>query len=410
LSGIIESTIKDLESAVCIQIEQDFFVASTVYGKIASYYYLTYRTVGLLMRRLTHDYNPVGDPELRERPDGDFSNLLRILADVPEYEELPVRHNEDKMNQDLERYLPVRVWSVSSMYGGDLINTDYDNPHVKTFLLLQGHLSRTKNLPCSDYATDTTSVLDQAIRVMQAMIDVAANQTFLTTALAVMQMMQCIKQARWPLDSTLLTLPRITEEVLSSIKHRSKPVENLKDLRGLSESDVTAVFRNVSGLSGHHVQDITRVVLNLPWLNIKFELKGAQERHGRWEIQAGKQYELRVQLKRTHSYRGDHEFRIYSPRFPKPQTEGWFVVLGVKSKDELVALKRAAPGGTESKKAKTSVQRGTYLLNANLVFTAPEKSGDVDYTVHVISDGYMGIDQVVDLKIRVWNKGDEQLI
>lgn len=42
----------------------------------------------------------------------------------------------------------------------------YDNPHTKTHLLLQAHFSR-EQLPMSDYLTDTKSVLDQAIRVLQ---------------------------------------------------------------------------------------------------------------------------------------------------------------------------------------------------------------------------------------------------
>ena len=42
----------------------------------------------------------------------------------------------------------------------------YDSPHTKTFLLFQAHFSML-TLPCSDYHTDTKSVLDQAIRILQ---------------------------------------------------------------------------------------------------------------------------------------------------------------------------------------------------------------------------------------------------
>lgn len=41
-----------------------------------------------------------------------------------------------------------------------------DNPHTKVFLLMQAHLSRVP-LPNSDYGTDTKSVLDQSIRIIQ---------------------------------------------------------------------------------------------------------------------------------------------------------------------------------------------------------------------------------------------------
>ena len=42
----------------------------------------------------------------------------------------------------------------------------YDNPHTKAFLLLQAHFSRI-SLPIVDYITDTKSVLDQALRILQ---------------------------------------------------------------------------------------------------------------------------------------------------------------------------------------------------------------------------------------------------
>ena len=43
---------------------------------------------------------------------------------------------------------------------------DADDPHAKAGLLLQAHLGR-QPLPVSDYSTDTRSVLDNSLRVLQ---------------------------------------------------------------------------------------------------------------------------------------------------------------------------------------------------------------------------------------------------
>ena len=59
---------------------------------------------------------------------------------------------------DLAKTVPVEVDPYS-----------YDSPHTKTHLLLQAHFSRA-TLPCSDYYTDTKSVLDQSIRILQVNI------------------------------------------------------------------------------------------------------------------------------------------------------------------------------------------------------------------------------------------------
>ena len=42
----------------------------------------------------------------------------------------------------------------------------YDSPHTKAFLLFQAHFSQAV-LPIADYLTDTKSVLDQSLRILQ---------------------------------------------------------------------------------------------------------------------------------------------------------------------------------------------------------------------------------------------------
>ena len=45
----------------------------------------------------------------------------------------------------------------------------FDSAHTKANLLLQAHFSQTQ-LPSTDYYTDTKSVLDQSIRILQVRI------------------------------------------------------------------------------------------------------------------------------------------------------------------------------------------------------------------------------------------------
>lgn len=57
----------------------------------------------------------------------------------------------------------------------------------------QAHFSRLA-LPVSDYITDTKSVLDQSIRILQAMVDIAAHGGWLATTLHVMHTLQMTLQ------------------------------------------------------------------------------------------------------------------------------------------------------------------------------------------------------------------------
>ena len=48
--------------------------------------------------------------------------------------------------------------------------------------------------PISDYVTDLRGVLDNAVRVLQALIDLAADAGYLSTTLAAMSLVQGLTQ------------------------------------------------------------------------------------------------------------------------------------------------------------------------------------------------------------------------
>uniref|UniRef100_A0A452IL56 Activating signal cointegrator 1 complex subunit 3 n=1 Tax=Gopherus agassizii TaxID=38772 RepID=A0A452IL56_9SAUR len=142
LSNLVERALIDLECSYCIEIGEDNrSIEPLTYGRIASYYYLKHQTVRMFKDRL--------------KPECSVEELLSVLSDAEEYADLPVRHNEDQMNSELAKHLPIEVNPHS-----------FDSSHTKTHLLLQAHFSRAM-LPCPDYATDTKTVLDQSVRICQ---------------------------------------------------------------------------------------------------------------------------------------------------------------------------------------------------------------------------------------------------
>jgi len=58
---------------------------------------------------------------------------------------------------------------------------------------MQSHFSQLE-LPISDYVTDLKSVLDQSIRIIQAMIDVCANSGWLSSSITCMHLLQMVMQ------------------------------------------------------------------------------------------------------------------------------------------------------------------------------------------------------------------------
>lgn len=74
--------------------------------------------------------------------------LIEIVSNAAEYEEIPIRHHEDSVLRQLASRLPNK-----------LANPKYNDPHVKTNLLLQAHLSRMQL--SAELQSDTEEILSK---------------------------------------------------------------------------------------------------------------------------------------------------------------------------------------------------------------------------------------------------------
>uniref|UniRef100_A0AAQ5X6T8 Activating signal cointegrator 1 complex subunit 3 n=1 Tax=Amphiprion ocellaris TaxID=80972 RepID=A0AAQ5X6T8_AMPOC len=393
LSSLVERSLQELECSYCIEIkEDDRAIEPLTYGRIASYYYLKHQTIRTFKEQL--------------RAELSIQELLSILTDAEEYAELPVRHNEDQLNSQLAQQLPLQVNPNS-----------YDSPHTKTHLLLQAHFSHAQ-LPCSDYTTDTKTVLDNAIRICQAMLDVAASEGWLVTAISICNLVQMIVQGRWLHDSSLLTLPHVEQQDLylfrkwSNRKGRSDvggfngSIEGLPELiaacngkESVYDSFVTIFFLLLKAWT---------FLSHLPMVQVEMSMKGwweeSQEQMERplpvagvnlreessWlVVHADQEYVLQVSLRRINlgQQRRKQESKAQASRFPKVKDEAWFLVLGEVDRRELLAVKRLG-----------------YVRNhtvASVAFYTPERTGKCIYTLYLMSDSYLGLDQQYDIHLNV---------
>lgn len=64
--------------------------------------------------------------------------MLEIISSAAEYEDVPVRHHEDSVLRQLSTRLPNKPTAT----GGAAVR--FNDPHVKTNLLIQAHLSRVQ--------------------------------------------------------------------------------------------------------------------------------------------------------------------------------------------------------------------------------------------------------------------------
>lgn len=266
LFSVAKRSIDDLRKAGCVNVEgegDDLAISTTVLGTAGSQFYLTYRTpwhfqVGLrearkLIARFEEDRkdpNALGetckpgevahasayDPP-QQLDEVSIAWILFTVSSSNEFDELPVRHNEEFLNEELSDEL---------MWGPDtadlLVETDgheayrsmniFEDPHTKCFLLIQAYLEHTP-LPISDYVNDTRSVVENLPRLLAALAFVAAGEKDVAGSLDLLT--QCVRarqlfEARCKVtDSSLTQIPGIAKE--SSIK------VSTQDLRKIRNSD-----------------------------------------------------------------------------------------------------------------------------------------------------------------------------
>jgi len=343
---MVDKSLGELAESKCLEMYPNGDVFSTPLGKIMSYYYLSHKTIRHLVNNA--------------KPSATFSDVLSWMSSATEYDELPVRHNEDLINAELSKNLPLPASSFDNLPMWD--------PHVKAFLLLQAHMSRI-DLPISDYVGDQTSVLDQAIRIMQASIDVLTELGYLSSCMQMITLLQCIKCARWPTDYPLSVLPGVSIDALS--RDQNLP-PRLQDFSALSQSGFERTMKELQ-LHPSQVPQFKKVANMIPDLKV--------------DIQNVTALSLTVHLARQ-SPLTDRDGKMFAPKFPKSQTEGWFVILCKEGRDEIVAIKRV---GWNAQKGKGDGNRP----NARALIKFPDVDGAIEdgrkFDVWVASDGYLGM-------------------
>ena len=172
----------------------------TYLGRIASLYYLHYKTPGQVRAGLFqidntdfnnyHTYYNTNIHTNKQRINKQIKeinqitdiniqywSLLVLISNCLEFSEIPVRHNEEHLNEQLCIDITTTIYqqkltNSNSFFSFIIKNYEFTSAHCKTMLLLVSHLENMK-LPISDYNTDRKTILDQIIRVMKAVIEIA---------------------------------------------------------------------------------------------------------------------------------------------------------------------------------------------------------------------------------------------
>ena len=348
LSEVVETTLSELEHSKCITIEDDMDTAPLNLGMIAAYYYINYTTIELFSMSLTSKTKIRG--------------LIEIVAAAAEFEELTIRHGEDGVLRGLSTKLP------NKLTGGSKFN----DPHVKTNILLQSHLSRI-DFKSAELQQDTDDAVGKAVRLTQACVDVLSSNGWLSPAIAAMELSQMITQAMWNKESYLKQLPHFTSEIIERCK--AKGVESVFDIMELEDDDRDKLL----GLNENEMADVARFCNRYPNIELDYNVLNKDK------LYSGDPVKVEVKLEREDEVTGP----VIAPYFKTKREEGWWVIIGNPKDNSLIGIKRL-----------TLQQKAKFVLD----FVAP-RAGRHSYTLYFMSDSYLGCDQEYKFNLEI---GEQQ--
>ena len=366
LSELVEAVLGELEEAGCVECWDDDGdggeagdrVEPLPLGRLASFYYLQHETAAHFAA------------EISDRMD--VAQALDVLCGVAEYDDMPVRHNEDLVNAKFgERIAALGGWGLADAGAAD-------DPHAKVHLLLQAHCCRAE-MPMADYALDLKGALDQSSRLLQAMVDVAVQRGWLRAALSAMAVAQTLAQARWHTAHTCTALPQVSPEAARRLA--AKGLGSLAALVEGAHADEPGLRRALqgAGLGAGDARAAAQVCARLPVVDVAWEVgRGGGGDAGPGG--GGGAVRLDVTLERRN--KAPAKGKAFAPRFPKAREEGWWLVAGDPATNELFALKRVAPFPRRSP---------TFSLALPALDSLGRPTARA--VLFLVSDVYLGLDQ-----------------
>lgn len=175
----------------------------------------------------------------------------------------------------------------------------YNDPHIKTNLLLQAHLSRLQLGP--ELQGDTEQILSKSIRLIQACVDVLSSNGWLSPAVAAMELAQMVTQAMWSKDSYLKQLPHFSADIIKRCTEAN--IETVFDIMELEDDDRTRLLQ----LSDAQTADVARFCNRYPNIEMNFEVADKDRIH------SGSTVNVVVNLEREDEVTGP----VIAPHYPQ---------------------------------------------------------------------------------------------
>ncbi|KMZ97720.1 RNA helicase [Plasmodium vivax North Korean] len=309
----------------------------------------------------------------------DFYGLFALIAQAREFDDVPLRHNEDKYNVKLRNQIPLDI--------------DMNMKNVKTYLLLLSRLYEC-TYETVDYHIDLKLVMDQIARVINGFIDICLLFGRYNYIKNLILIYQCINQKIQPSQNSLYLIKDLNDSQLAKLAELQ--IKNLKDLLKFDKSFLYSlnIFHTSQLNFIFQIPTLTSSVkLFYKSVNLRNEL--AEKKHNLISIPCvnHQKNENKFFFQMKHHDPNEIVIRVFFCFFNKALRDAnsgtppsanvqWYAILHDCAQDESVSIKRF----------NNSALRKTSSVSFTLEDLAP---GTYHFAVYAHSDTYYGIDHEV---------------
>jgi len=237
-----------------------------------------------------------------------------------------------------------------------------------------------------DLAKDQEIIIRKALSLLSSCVDILSSEGFLN-AMVPMEVSQMVVQAMWDRDNPLKQIPHFDDQVVKSATDA-----NITDIYGFMDAmdpDENPNYEKVLkalGLTNRQLADAAEFTNNrYPNVDIDFKVEEPEE------IVAGSPSYLSITIERQLEEDEEPNTVVHAPFYPLDKNENWWLVVGNEETKSLCAIKRVTIG----KKLRTKLE-----------YVVPN-AGEQELTLYLMSDSYVGVDQVQTFKVNV-AEGEEE--
>lgn len=326
---------------------KNILAVPTPLGEIVSRYYIRTRSGALINTWLTGETHTL-------------QSYLDMLVRCEEFQEIPIRHNEDR---DSALLLQKYLWDGKREFSGALIRYNMPDditctePSFKAHILLQAQLVRSSlqgafELPVVDYWLDLVTIIDAAIRITVATVEIAlAKRLSRSIVQTVVQLSQGLVQGLWPNMEPMLSISSLRNALQSNKKTFQKLSANgistlqqlVDEFHKLGRKQLTEFLGKHQLLSGIQRKELCEELMKYPNLIIRATITRInrpanipdKSKH------TGKFVCVIISLKHVSSIPASPFPQQFSSEvYKKSKPHTWFLVLSESETDTVIDYKR----------------------------------------------------------------------